>query len=257
MAKRFHDTDIWNEDWFIELPKDYQQFWFFIKDDCDHAGIWRPQTARFNTLFRAQVDLNEALELFNADKDRVTVLPGGRWFINGFIPFQYGTRLNLKNKVHNSIYQLLNFFEVDMTSIKPLLEVSQGVKEKDKEKDKDKEKSLKSLSNKSSKTRFTPPTVEQVAEYCKERGNNIDPQYFVDSNTTKGWVVGKNRTPMKDWKAAIRTWENNNGNSGISKNQSRIEELTAKIRGERKFTNPDMKKIEKWEKELQDMGAVQ
>ena len=53
--------------------------------------------------------------------------------------------------------------------------------------------------------RFTPPTLEQVADYCKERGNNIDPQRFVDHYTSNGWMVG--RTKMKDWKAAVRTWE--------------------------------------------------
>lgn len=54
--------------------------------------------------------------------------------------------------------------------------------------------------------RFTPPTVEQVREYCFERGNDVDPQRFVDHYTANGWMVGK--TKMKDWKAAVRTWEN-------------------------------------------------
>lgn len=53
--------------------------------------------------------------------------------------------------------------------------------------------------------RFTPPTVEQVQEYCWERGNCVDPQRFVDYYTSNGWMVGKNK--MKDWKAAVRTWE--------------------------------------------------
>lgn len=57
--------------------------------------------------------------------------------------------------------------------------------------------------------RFEKPTVEQIREYCNERKNGIDPQYFFDSNETKGWLVGKNQTPMKDWRAAIRTWEGN------------------------------------------------
>lgn len=56
------------------------------------------------------------------------------------------------------------------------------------------------------RTRFTPPTVEEVAEYCRERGNKVDPQQFVDFYASKGWKVGS--SPMKDWKAAIRsTWE--------------------------------------------------
>ena len=53
--------------------------------------------------------------------------------------------------------------------------------------------------------RFVPPSVEQVAAYCRERGNSIDPDAFVNYYTSKGWTVG--RSPMKDWKAAVRTWE--------------------------------------------------
>lgn len=56
--------------------------------------------------------------------------------------------------------------------------------------------------------RFVPPTVEEVAEYCKERGNKVDPQRFVDHYTANGWKVG-GRGAMKDWKAAVRNWEKN------------------------------------------------
>lgn len=52
---------------------------------------------------------------------------------------------------------------------------------------------------------FIPPKVEDVAAYCRERNNTIDPQQFVDFYTMKGWRVGKET--MKDWKAAVRTWE--------------------------------------------------
>ncbi len=53
--------------------------------------------------------------------------------------------------------------------------------------------------------RFVPPTPEEVNVYCRERNNGIDGSEFCDFYTSKGWKVGKN--PMKDWKAAVRTWE--------------------------------------------------
>ena len=55
--------------------------------------------------------------------------------------------------------------------------------------------------------RFTPPTLEEVTAYCNERNNSVDPQHFIDYYTSNGWLVGKNK--MKDWKAAVRTWERN------------------------------------------------
>lgn len=53
--------------------------------------------------------------------------------------------------------------------------------------------------------RFTPPSVEEVAAYCRERGNSVSPQRFVDFYAAKGWRVGS--AAMKDWRAAVRTWE--------------------------------------------------
>lgn len=53
--------------------------------------------------------------------------------------------------------------------------------------------------------RFIPPSVEEVEQYCIERSNNIEAQSFIDFYESKGWMIGKNK--MKDWKAAVRTWE--------------------------------------------------
>lgn len=73
---------------------------------------------------------------------------------------------------------------------------------------------------KSGNERFKAPAVEEVADYCAERRNNVDAHSWWDFYQSKGWMVGKNK--MKDWKAAVRTWEqrhkdelktNNNGNN--------------------------------------------
>lgn len=53
--------------------------------------------------------------------------------------------------------------------------------------------------------RFTIPTPEEVQAYCDERKNGILGQQFCDFYSSKGWKIGKE--PMKDWKAAVRTWE--------------------------------------------------
>ena len=53
--------------------------------------------------------------------------------------------------------------------------------------------------------RFQKPTLEEVGAYCAERRNSVDPSSFVDFYESKGWMIGRNK--MKDWKAAVRTWE--------------------------------------------------
>ena len=56
--------------------------------------------------------------------------------------------------------------------------------------------------------KFKKPSFDEIASYCCERGNSVDPQRFFDHYESNGWMVGK--TTMKDWKAAVRTWEKNN-----------------------------------------------
>lgn len=75
-----------------------------------------------------------------------------------------------------------------------------------------------SIDTKSKAKRFTPPTLDEVTAYCIERNNNVDAQHFIDYYTSNGWQVGKNK--MKDWKAAVRTWERN-GYSNKSNNTNK------------------------------------
>lgn len=83
----------------------------------------------------------------------------------------------------------------------------------DKDKDKDKDKDISPNGDKGKRAaRFIPPTVDEVAAYCQERGNSVDPERFADFYASKGWRVGKE--PMKDWKAAVRTWEKRGNYSG-------------------------------------------
>ena len=58
------------------------------------------------------------------------------------------------------------------------------------------------------KKRFLRPTIEQIQQYCNSRHNDIDPEQFYDFYETRGWKLNNN-VSMKDWKAAIRTWEKN------------------------------------------------
>lgn len=85
---------------------------------------------------------------------------------------------------------------------------------KDKDKDKEKENNIIPLSpngdippkgERPPEKRFVKPTADEVRAYCAERGNHVDAQAFVDFYAAKGWKVGN--APMKDWKAAVRTWE--------------------------------------------------
>ena len=81
-------------------------------------------------------------------------------------------------------------------------------KEKEKEKEnKNKKESIIGQPSVAARTRssFQPPTLDEVAAYCRERNNGIDAQRFLDHYQANGWMVGKAK--MKDWRAAVRNWE--------------------------------------------------
>jgi len=68
------------------------------------------------------------------------------------------------------------------------------------------------------KKQFEPPTIEEVAEYCKQRAKGVNHQKWWDFYQSKGWFVGKNK--MKDWKAAVRTWEPDKTSKPVNQNKS-------------------------------------
>lgn len=67
------------------------------------------------------------------------------------------------------------------------------------------------------KAKFQKPTIAEIDAYCCERGNTIDAEEFFNFYESKGWVIGK--SPMKDWKACVRTWERNKRQSPSAPNR--------------------------------------
>lgn len=135
MPKRDHDTDIWLEDWFLNLNDSEMLFWFYIKDRCDHAGFWRPNFKMFENSTGRRINQDDFLKKINAEKPRIKVLENGRWFICGFIAFQYCGKLNIANRFHKSVLETFRKniscentvdygFEVCETSKRPQLEVN-------------------------------------------------------------------------------------------------------------------------------------
>lgn len=129
MGKRFTDTDKWKKPFIRGLQGPYKLLWFYILDDCDHAGIWHVDFEVAQIRIGHDLDIEWALEQFG---DRVQVLEGHKWFIPDFIKFQYG-ELNEKNRAHASVLSILKKYKVHE---RPL----QGAKDKDKEMDKEKDK---------------------------------------------------------------------------------------------------------------------
>lgn len=111
--------------------------------------------------------------------------------------------------------QRTNAMKAKPSQTKPNEAKPSQTSQKDKDKEKEYKETLPIGSAKKAAPAFHPPTVDEVKAYCLERKNKVDAVRFVDYYTANGWKVGKN--PMKDWRAAVRTWERDDRPSGIDR----------------------------------------
>lgn len=110
MAKRFTDTDKWKKPFIRALDAPYKLLWFYILDDCDHAGIWQVDFEVAQIRIGQQVNEADAIKIFG---DRVEIFhEGKKWFLRDFVTFQYG-QLTEKNRLHQSVLNLLNKNNLD------------------------------------------------------------------------------------------------------------------------------------------------
>ena len=195
MAKRMTDTDKWKKRFIRELKPKHKLLWLYILDDCNHAGIWEID------LDVASIRVGEAVGYKDLDVfgNKIIMFDNNeKCFIPDFIDFQYG-ELNPNSNVHKSVILLLQKYNLEgymkgtQTPPEPIID-----------------KPAK---------RFKKPTVEDVSLYCQSRNNLVDAEKFFDFYSSNGWRVGKNA--MKDWKAAVRTWEKN---STTEQTKSKVEQ---------------------------------
>tara|TARA_R110002074_G_scaffold295033_1_gene466647 strand:- start:495 stop:1142 length:648 start_codon:yes stop_codon:yes gene_type:complete len=194
MAKRFTDTAKWNEDWFLDLSNSHKLFWIYVCDNCDHAGVFKPNKRMFELLVGEKIDIVEFFNIVNQNKVRVLELNNGRWYLTGFISFQYGGKLNDNNRVHKSILALLNKNEITwVDEDKPTLALSDSPTE---------------IANIES-PKGSPESIAEAIDYFKEKGSTKNEgekfYYFYES---KGWMIGKSK--MKNWKMSASGWISRN-----------------------------------------------
>nr|DAV45550.1 MAG TPA: DnaD like replication protein [Caudoviricetes sp.] len=126
----------------------------------------------------------------------------------------YDRRISEERK-QNKLTQSRNLEEICKKST-PEIEIELEL-EKDIEIEKEIDSSAKSTTTK--RKRFEKPSISDIKQYCIERNNNVNAEQFFDYYESNGWRVGKNS--MKDWKAAVRTWERSEYRKPNSKKNSK------------------------------------
>ncbi len=203
--KRYIDTKFWDDEYVIGLNCSEKLLFLYLLTNpiTDICGIYEIHLRRIS--FDTDIDKKNVLKIlekFAADKKV--------FYINGWV---YIKNFQKHQAINESIKQGIT------RSLKEVpTEILAKIKQIDTETPQtgntgDTEPGLLTLTPiltlKPTLTpnggRFTPPTLEEVKKYCLERNNTVDPERFYNFYASKGWMVGKNK--MKDWQAAVRTWE--------------------------------------------------
>jgi hypothetical protein len=132
MAKRFTDTEKWNDDWYISLTNDYRIIWQWLIDNCNHAGICKRSIRLLNLMCNTNISEDD---LINNMEGRV-IKANNNWFIPKFLKFQYAN-LNSERNVIKSVVK-----ELEKHNLISMIPESFGndyriIKDKYKDKDKD------------------------------------------------------------------------------------------------------------------------
>jgi hypothetical protein len=199
--KRFTDIDKWKRKWFRTLPLESKVLFEYLRDNCDNAGFIEIDEEIISLYTGISIrGLEGAFKGLNGS----FIQNGNMVWIKNFLFHQKNLPLNINNNAHKQIINLIQFNLKLFPEIPNLLGAQEGLfSPPGKGKGKGNGKG-------NGKKKFIKPTIEQIRQYCDENNINIDPETFFHSNETKGWVVGKTKTPMKNWKSTIQTWVKNN-----------------------------------------------
>lgn len=176
------------------LPNPSQLLWYKMMNLFNRSG-WSEWVTVDNQRLMAAMQMSREATLIKARDDLIKA---------GLIIYQKGrkgspNRYKMVFFTFKSVVQNVVESEVQ-TAVFPVVESEVQTADIYKHKQKQNNKKDTNVSKK-----FIPPTVDEVRCYCQERNSCIDPESFVDFYKSKGWMIGKER--MKDWKAAVRTWE--------------------------------------------------
>ena len=203
--KRMFSQQIIDSDAFLEMPLSAQALYFHLSMRADDDGFVN-NPVKIGRIINASSDDLKILLAKNfiiSFQNGVIVIK--HWRINNYLrKDRYTETVYLDEKAQldvkeNGAYTLLGIPNDNQMSTSGIRSIDKSREEKNSiEKIREETVAKRSLS-------FVKPTIEEIFNYCKERKNKVDPSQFYDFYEAKGWFVGKNK--MKDWKAAVRTWE--------------------------------------------------
>ena len=189
--KRMFDKTITNSDTFLELPDSSQVLYFHLSMNADDDGFVNNWKSILKMTGTKEDDLKLLISKSFVIPFESGVIVIKHWRINNYLRNDRYTETKFKEEKSNLVLDDNMVYQLS-TDGKPSIDKIRLDKIR--------------LDNYVGKKKFVKPTLQEIKDYCEERNNNINAQYFIDYYESNGWMVGKGK-PMKDWKASVRTWE--------------------------------------------------
>lgn len=217
----------------MDNGKDYVLFYLkLLLESIDHEGELRfSETVPYNdkmlsTITDTNIDIvRSAVKIFS-ELGMMDRFDDGTLYmeqVNSMLGYETSDAIRMRESRERKAQLLITHGEGEQCSELFKNRSPEKEIEKDIELEKD-EETKKNTQDKPARVIFSKPSLHEVAEYCKERGNKIDPQKWMDYYSSNGWKVGKNK--MQDWKAAVRTWERNGYNQQSTVYQKPVRDLS-------------------------------
>jgi hypothetical protein len=159
MGKRFTETNKWSDKWYRALSPSFKHAWNYLTDNCDGAGIIDLDRELANFQIGEAVDWDGFLK---SSGDRIHVIARGKWWLPGFIPFQYGT-LSPECNAHKPVIAALEKYSLTERVNEPFKYPSGRVQDKDQDKDTDKDKEKEGGVGETKPTPALPPSIRTEA----------------------------------------------------------------------------------------------
>ena len=206
--RRMFAKTIIDSDAFLDMPMSAQALYFHLAMRADDDGFLNNPRRIQRTVGASDDDLKLLLmkNFILAFETGVIVIK--HWRIHNYIQKdRYKPTVYQEEKAELSVKENGAYTRMDTGCIQTASSLEAQVRLGKSKERLVKDRLLEAGEPPKKNTTFKTPSLEEVKAYCDERRNGVDPQRFVDYYTANGWMVGRNR--MKDWKAAVRTWEKN------------------------------------------------
>ena len=203
--KRMFSLDVVDTDRFLDMSAAAQALYFHLGMHADDDGF----VASPKKIARAAGSNDDDLRLLAA-KEFIIPFESGvvvitDWKINNTLKGdRYSATVHVAEKAQLVEDTSKKYVLGSKVVPKCVQNGSKLVPQYSKVKDREVEGSKEKGPDKPSRSRFVPPSVEEVRAYCQEKGYQIDPKRFVAYYEATGWTRGK--TKIKDWRACVRTW---------------------------------------------------